>query len=147
MNSSQKDAWKNRFFACCAVLLCAMPLAAEASQLSKLTLLDSDDGDVLYIEGDTALEYQVFDLDGPPRLILSFPSVSVGSDVHALKASGLGVLSVNPVTVNHGTRIEIALSQVLKYDIKEKNNELLVRFAETAKPQVIADHAAVLKDL
>jgi len=104
---------------------------------------------VLRIEGDTALEYQVFDLDGPPRLLLSFPSATLGKDVQTLKASGQGVLSVKPVVMNHGVRIEITLSKVLKYNIEEKNKQLLVRFEATGKTltQNAAHHVAVIKDL
>jgi len=136
--------------ACSIVLLMlALPLSSQASELSQLTLLDSDDGDVLRIEGDTALEYQVFDLDGPPRLLLSFPSATLGKDVQALTASGQGILSVKPVVVNHGVRIEIALSQVLKYRIEEKNHQLLVHFEGVKKPssQTEVHQASVIKDV
>ncbi|MDQ6995432.1 MAG: type IV pilus secretin PilQ [Mariprofundaceae bacterium] len=141
--------WYKKLMLAFVVLMLAWPLSLQASELSKLTLLDSEDGDVLDIESDSALEYQVFDLDGPPRLLLSFPSASLAPDVQALKASGQGVLSVKPVVVNHGVRIEIGLSQTLKYTIEERNHQLLVRF-EGMKQSTAQDHgayAAVIKDL
>jgi len=139
--------WYKKWVAAFVCMMLAWPLSVQASELSQLTLLDSDDGDVLRIEGDSALEYQVFDLDGPPRLLLSFPSATLSKDVQAIKASGQGVLSVKPVVVNHGVRVEIGLSQVLKYTIEEKNHQLLVRFAGVKRVASQAHHAAVIKDL
>ncbi|MBL1352212.1 MAG: type IV pilus secretin PilQ [Zetaproteobacteria bacterium] len=138
-----------KLVACFVLLMLAWPLSAQASELLQLTLLDSDDGDVLRIEGDSALEYQVFDLDGPPRLLLSFPSATLSKNIQAIKASGQGVLSVKPVVVNHGVRIEIALSKVLKYNIEEKNHHLLIRFEGVKRTASNANvhHAAMIKDL
>ncbi|MDQ6990965.1 MAG: type IV pilus secretin PilQ [Mariprofundaceae bacterium] len=141
--------WYKKWMLAFVILILAWPLSLQASELSKLTLLNSENGDVLDIEGDSALEYQVFDLDGPPRLLLSFPSASLAPDVQALKASGQGVLSVKPVVVNHGVRIEVGLSQTLKYTIEEKNHQLLVRF-EGMKQSTVHNqgaHAAVIKDI
>jgi len=80
---------------------------------------------------------------------LSFPSATLSKDVQAIKASGQGVLSVKPVVVNHGVRIEIGLSQVLKYNIEEKNNHLLIRFEGVKRTASKANvhHAAMIKDL
>ncbi|MDQ6974518.1 MAG: AMIN domain-containing protein, partial [Mariprofundaceae bacterium] len=141
--------WYKTWMAAFACMLLAWPLSLQASEISQLTLLDSDDGDVLRIEGDSALEYQVFDLDGPPRLLLSFPSASLANNVQAIIASGQGILSVKPVVVNHGVRIEVGLSQVLKYTIEEKNHQLLVRFAGIKRTALkdAGHHAAVIKDI
>ena len=132
------------------VLFCAvwaMPAMLWASEITQVTLLDSDDGDVVRIAGDAPLEYQVFDLDGPPRLLLSFPSASLAKSVQGSKASGDGVLAVNPVVANHGIRLEMRLSRMLKYRIEEKNHQILIHFAGTKKVHTQASHASVVKDV
>jgi len=128
--------------------LWVMPAMLWASEITQVTLLDSDDGDVVRIAGDAVLEYQVFDLDGPPRLLLSFPSASLAKDAQqSLKASGDGVLSVHPVIANHGIRLEMRLSRVLKYTIEEKNHEIFIHFAGTKTARAQGIQAAVVKDV
>jgi len=100
-----------------------------AAQITGVTLLDSGDGDVLRIESDGPLNYQVFDLDGPPRLILSFSGATLGDGVEALQSSGNGVTRVYPVSDKGVVRLEVSLSEVLAYDIKDVNDTLVVHFA------------------
>jgi len=128
-------------------VLILVPGHGEASQINSVSIMDADSGDVLRIEADSALEYQVFDLDGPPRMILNFPNASISSDVGALKADGEGVTSLFPVRNKDGVRLEVGLSELIDYEIEESGNTLVVRFAGTASEESSSDAAAILKDI
>ena len=123
-----------------------MIVSAHATELSGVTLLDSDDGDVVRIDADANLNYQVFDLDGPPRLVLSFPKATLKSGVQTLTASGDGVVSVVPTQTDKAARIEVGLSQVMGYDIEEKAHALLVKF-KPKKQTKTSSSAAIIQDI
>ncbi|MDQ6968666.1 MAG: type IV pilus secretin PilQ [Mariprofundaceae bacterium] len=132
------------------VLLATLGMASvvQAAQITKLTLSDSIDGDVLRIESDSTLNYQVFDLDGPPRLILSFPEATLGAGVEALQSSDDGVTRVFPVSDKGAVRIEVSLSEVVAYDIKENNHTLVVHFSSVKNQQkASAGVHAVIEDI
>ncbi|NOR73446.1 MAG: type IV pilus secretin PilQ, partial [Mariprofundaceae bacterium] len=124
-----------------------MPTMAAAAQISGVSLMDSDGGDVLRIEADTALEYQVFDLDGPPRMVINFPAASISSDVTAMKPDGKGVTSVFPAKSADGVRLEVGLSEMIGYKIEESGNTLVIRFEKTGSESAEATVAAVIKDI
>jgi len=129
-----------------AVIL-VMPGMASAAQINGVSLMDSDGGDVLRIEADAPLEYQVFDLDGPPRMVINFPAASISDDVTAMKPDGTGVTGFFPAKSADGVRLEVGLSEMIGYKIEESGNALVVRFekvgSEGAEPAV----AAVIKDI
>jgi len=139
-----------KYLASLCILFATLGLSSVtfAAQITGMTLLNSDDGDVLRIESDGSLNYQVFDLDGPPRLILSFPEATLGSGVEALQSSGKGVTRVYPVSDKGVVRLEVSLSEVLTYDIKDVNDTLVVRFAgvKTQQKENAGTHA-VLQDI
>ncbi|MDQ6957289.1 MAG: AMIN domain-containing protein, partial [Mariprofundaceae bacterium] len=133
---------------CVLLATLAMAPVVQAAQITGMTLSDSDDGDVLRIESNGTLNYQVFDLDGPPRLILSFPSATLANGVEALQSSGDGVTRVYPVSDKGAVRLEVSLSEVLTYDIKENNHTLVVRFAGAKVQQkTSASTSAVIQDI
>ncbi len=139
-----------KYLASVCVLLATLAMApvVQAAQITGMTLSDSDNGDVLRIESNGTLNYQVFDLDGPPRLILSFPSATLASSVKALQSSGDGVTSVYPVSEKGVARLEVSLSEVLTYDIKENNHTLIVHFAGAKVQQkTSASNSAVIQDI
>ncbi|MFC1542670.1 type IV pilus secretin PilQ [Pseudomonadota bacterium] len=129
-----------------AVIL-IMPGMASAAQINGVSLMDSDGGDVLRVEADAPLEYQVFDLDGPPRMVINFPAASISDDVTAMRPNGTGVTGVFPAKSADGVRLEVGLSEMIGYKIEESGNALMVRFekvgSEGAEPAV----AAVIKDI
>jgi len=127
----------------------SMASVAQAAQITNIKLSDASDGDVLRIGSDGALNYQVFDLDGPPRLILSFPNTTLATAVKELQSSGKGVTHVYPVSDKGTARLEVSLSEVLTYDIKETSDHaLLVHFSRVKDKQDVntAMHA-VIKDI
>jgi type IV pilus assembly protein PilQ len=107
---------------------------AVAATIESLNLVSDKSGQSLNIRLDAPVDYQVFDLEGPSRLILSFPGATLAKGVNAIQGEG----SVNKIFPTHDSdsvRLEIGLSQGVKYNITEQGNNLLVSFSSQAKPQ------------
>jgi len=124
-----------------------LPGIASAAQINGVSLMDSEAGDLLRIEADAPLEYQVFDLDGPPRMVVNFPAASISSDVTTMRPDGTGVTSVFPAKSKDGVRLEIGLSEMLGYEIKESGNTLVIRFDRIDSGSSDSAVAAVIKDI
>ncbi len=138
-------AWKNMVLLLLTIVL--LPLCASASEVQQISIEDTSKGDVLHIKMDEPLEYQVFDLDGPPRLVLTFPGADMDSGVMPLKNIGKGVSSVYPVKNKDGVRVEISMSQMLHYSIDEEKNGLAIRFDSPLKTGGHQTNTAVIKDI
>ena len=110
----------------CIVFL--IPSSTWAGSIRNISLLDSKEGDVLIIASDQALEYQIFDLSEPPRLVMTFPGASIDSGVVAIKGEGAGVTNLFPMKNELGVRLEIGLSEALSYELEEQDKSLVVRF-------------------
>ena len=142
----------NGFYALCgwlkACFLVSMLMATSVSwagTISNVSLLDSKDGDMLIIESDEPLEYQIFDLNEPPRLVMTFPNADVDNSVVAIKGAGAGVTNVFPKKNELGVRIEIALSESLSYEVDEQPESLVIRFQPVDKKQAVGNKAVVNK--
>jgi len=111
-----------------AVSLISFAAQLEAATIKSLQLLSDGKGQNLSIVMDEAAEYQVFNLESPSRLVLSFPNATMAEAVVEVKGDG-GVETVYPLQDSNGVRIEIGLVQGTAYNIAEKGNDLLVSFA------------------
>ncbi|MDX8391792.1 MAG: AMIN domain-containing protein, partial [Mariprofundaceae bacterium] len=132
------------------ILLAAllMPWVAQAAQITAIKLEKSAQGDVLRIRSDAMLDFQSFDLNAPPRLLLQFPKSSLKEAIAPIKSKKSGVKSVAVSSSKSGVRLEIGLSKVLAYTAKQYKDGLVFRFAATASSKVVkANNAAVLKDI
>lgn len=129
------------------IITMALPNMANASQINSVSLMDSDSGDVVRIEADSALEYQVFDLDGPPRMVLSFPGASLSDGIVPMKPDGKGVTSIFPAKDVDGARLEIGLSEMIGYKIEESGNNLVIRFSKGQSESSESGISAVIKDI
>ena len=110
------------------VLCLALPSSSWAGRIQNLSLLDSEDGDVLIVESDEPLEYQVFDLSTPPRLVMTFPGAEIDDGIVAIKGEGEGVVNLFPKANELGVRLEMRLSDTIDYEVDEQGNSLIVRF-------------------
>ena len=113
---------------CFLIALMMVTSSVWAGTISNVSLLDSKDGDMLIVESDEPLEYQIFDLSEPPRLVMTFPNADIDDAVVAIKGSGAGVTNVFPKKNELGVRIEISLSEVLRYEVDEQAESLVIRF-------------------
>lgn len=109
---------------CIAALM--LPAVSEASQINNISV--KGDGAAITISADEALEYQVFDLDGPPRVVINFPGANLKSGVRIPKIDGGSVVGIYPKEEANGVKVEIALSEPTGYRIEESENNLVVEF-------------------
>ncbi|MDX8403677.1 MAG: AMIN domain-containing protein, partial [Mariprofundaceae bacterium] len=146
LNGLKGGLSKTGFVLLMAIMM-ALPNLAKASQINSVSLMDSERGDVVRIETDAALEYQVFDLDGPPRVVLNFPGASISGDVGSMNPDGAGVTSIFPVKSEDGVRLEIGLSEMIGYKIEDGENALTIRFSRSDSEDTSSTTAAKLKDI
>jgi len=118
----------------------------EAATINGLHLLSDRDGQRLNISMDEASEYQVFNLEGPTRLVLSFPNASMADGVAEVAGDG-AVERVTPSQDSSGVRIEITLAKGAKYNISEKGNDLLIDISTEGKKADSQREGAVLQDI
>jgi len=126
-------------------LTCTLASTASATSINSLKLLSGESGQSLNIGMDAAAEYQVFNLEGPNRLVLSFPAATLSGNVSPLQGAG-GVENVVPVQNSEGARIEIGLSAGTTYEIAEKGNDLLITFSSKAAAGA-STKGAILQDI
>ena len=107
---------------------------AVAATIGSLDLLSDESGQSLSVGLDAPAGYQVFDLEGPRRLVLSFPGVVLAEGINPVQGAG-SVDKVLPAQDSDGVRLVIGLSQGVKYNITEKGNNLLISFLSEAKSQ------------
>ena len=131
--------------ACFLVSMLMVTSTAWSGTISNVSLLDSKDGDMLIIESDEPLEYQIFDLNEPPRLVMTFPNADIEDAVVAIKGAGAGVTNVFPKKNELGVRIEIALSESLSYEVDEQPESLVVRFQAVDPKQAVGNKAVLQK--
>jgi type IV pilus assembly protein PilQ len=115
-------------FAYFMALFIVLPSLSWAGTIQNVSLLDSEDGDVLIVESDKPLEYQVFDLSEPPRLVMTFPGAQIDKSIVAIKGDGDGVVNLFPKANELGVRLEMSLSDTLTYEVDEQGNSLVIRF-------------------
>ncbi|TLS69284.1 type IV pilus secretin PilQ [Mariprofundus erugo] len=120
------------------MLTCLLAPQLQAATLQGLNLLADGSRQSLRISLDEPIEYQVFNLEGPARLVLQFPHSSMGPDVVPMKGQG-AVEMITPTQDADGVRVEIAMAPGATYAITEKAADLLLTF--TPK-QVAADQGA-----
>jgi len=107
---------------------------AVAATIGSLDLLSDESGQSLSVGLDAPADYQVFDLEGPSRLVLSFPGVVLAEGINPVQGAG-SVDKVLPAQDSDGVRLVIGLSQGVKYNITEKGNNLLISFISETKSQ------------
>ncbi|MBL4774551.1 MAG: type IV pilus secretin PilQ [Mariprofundus sp.] len=126
-------------------ILCGQSLLVQAATIERLNLLSDESGDQLRITMDEAAEYQVFNLEGPSRLVVSFPNANLSNDVNAMQGGG-SIENIVPVEDSSGVRIEVGLMTGTRFEIVEKGNDLLVKFSGQAALSHTGD-GMVLQDI
>lgn len=116
-----------------AMVLSLFGTQAVAATIGSLNLLSDESGQSLSVGLDAPANYQVFDLEGPSRLVLSFPGAVLAEGINPVQGAG-SVDNVFPTQDSDGVRLVIGLSQGVKYNITEQGNNLLVLFTSEAKP-------------
>ncbi|RMH50437.1 MAG: type IV pilus secretin family protein [Zetaproteobacteria bacterium] len=97
---------------------------AAAAQLTAVSIRDEAREELVTISSDGPAPYQVFDLSGPARLVLSFPGTSVG-DLAAPKG-GRVVRLVRLRQQGADGVVELTLARPVHYTIEERGNDLRI---------------------
>ncbi len=71
-----------------AMLLSPLGSQAVAATVQSLNLLSDESGQSLSIGLDAPVDYQIFDLEGPSRLVLSFPGAILAADISPVQGEG-----------------------------------------------------------
>jgi len=133
-----------------AMAFLIMPFSAGAVQVNGVSLQKSPAGDVVTIQADAPLTYELFDLTAPARLVINIPGASLKNGLEPLHDdSHEGVNNVFPIVSGKDVRIEIGMDHALSYKASEKGNSLIVRFAATTAgtKKNGAAPSAILKDI
>ncbi len=128
-------------------LICGQTVLVQAATIESMQLLTDESGDNLRIAMDEASEYQVFNLEGPDRLVVNFPKTKLSASVNPLQG-GDSIESIVPVKDSSGVRIEIGLMAGTQYEIGEKGNDLLIKLfgpaaASTGGPSTVVEDIEV----
>ncbi len=143
---AQQAAWRYMLAAVMTLCLCCgQGMLAQAATIGSLQLLSDGASDNLHITMDEAAEYQVFNLEGPSRLVVSFPNAILGNGVNPM-AGGGSIENIVPVQDSRGVRIEVGLASGTEYEISEKGNDLLVKFSGLVASSKSGD-GTVLQDI
>lgn len=143
----ESGAGKFSAYAMVSILMLLFSASASASQLNAVSLMDSDSGDVLRIDTDVPAEYQLFDLDGPPRMVISFPGATLADGLSPISDGGNGVISVFPAKDTNGVRLEVGLSEPIGYRVEESGNSIIISFDAVDKADEEIATSAVIKDI
>lgn len=114
----------------------------QAATIEGINMLADGPRQSLRISMDAPIAYQVFNLDGPARLVLQFPHTTLAKGVVPLKGGG-GIEQIVPSQDSDGVRIEIGMAGGTTYNIAEKGNDLLLSFTAKAAQQSSASGAVV----
>jgi len=128
-----------------ACVLCAQGSLAQAATIESLKLLSDASGESLRIGMNEAAKYQVFNLESPSRLVVSFPNADLSSAVKPMQGGG-SIENIVPVQDSSGVRIEIGLMSETRFEITEKGNDLLLKFSSTA-PASSNKGGTILQDI
>ncbi|WP_240923920.1 type IV pilus secretin PilQ [Mariprofundus ferrooxydans] len=119
-----------------------MAPAVQAATIEGINMLADGPRQSLRISMDAPIAYQVFNLEGPARVVLQFPHTTLAKGVVPLKGAG-GVEQVVPSQDSDGVRVEIGMAGGTTYNIAEKGNDLLLSFTAKAAQQSSASGAVV----
>jgi len=128
-----------------ALLLCVAGAQVNAATIQTIQLLADDASQSLRISMDESAAYQVFNLEGPARLVLHFPAVKLGKAVATIQGRG-GVETITSIEDSDGVRVEVGLAAGTTYNIAEKGNDLLLTFKAKALAQALKP-GAVIQDI
>ena len=142
---TQQAAWRYLLALLMLSLCCGHVTLVQAATIGSLQVLSDESSDNLRITMDEAAEYQVFNLEGPKRLVVSFPNATLSNGVSAIKGGG-SIENIVPVQDSSGVRIEVGLASGTAYEIIEKGNDLLVKFSGQA-PSAKNSSGTVLQDI
>lgn len=124
------------------------PACSFATEITAVTLEKAPTGDVLSIHSDSELDYESFDLQAPPRLILVFPHGTFDKAVQPINNAVAGINSVTASVSKTGARLNVSMSKSLTYKVEQSEHVLTFRFSPASAGKASASQqGATLKNL
>ena len=120
------------------------PLEVSAKEIKSISLEEVDSAEQVVIDSDSALEYQVFELESPFRLVLQFPGATASRKVQPLRGDK-SIANVFLSDADAGARVEISFKGKPAYEITENRNRITIQVAQSAKAGNSGKVAANLK--
>lgn len=108
----------------------------QASQISSIDALETNQGIRISLGSDGPLDYKLFRLDSPPRLLLTFPKTRMGASIQPKTLDFKSVTGLFPMeNGKNGSRLEITLSTPLNYDIHARKDGLDLSILSKQSPE------------
>ncbi|MBF0185043.1 MAG: type IV pilus secretin PilQ [Magnetococcales bacterium] len=99
--------------------------AAQATLINDLELLETTQGVRLSLHSDGPLPYQIFHLQEPPRLLLTFNNARLASTIQPKEVTLPGLTGIYPLNEGEqGSRLELALHSGVQYTLLERADGL-----------------------
>ncbi|MEO5339298.1 MAG: type IV pilus secretin PilQ [Magnetococcus sp. MYC-9] len=96
-----------------------------ARLLSSVDLLETGQGVRVSLGSDGTLPYQIFSLEDPPRLLLTFPGVRLDQALQPRQVDVAGIRGVYPMEgEDRSARLEIVLQGMVGYSVRERPDGL-----------------------
>ncbi|MBF0160810.1 MAG: type IV pilus secretin PilQ [Magnetococcales bacterium] len=116
----------------------------DATFISRIDAVESTQGVRIVLNSNGRLPYQVFGLDTPPRLLLTFPSARLEPAVQPKIVDLPGVSGLFPMAEGEqGSRLEVFLQGQRAYRVQERPDGLdLTILGSVQHPSAAAEEAA-----
>ncbi|MDQ6992779.1 MAG: AMIN domain-containing protein, partial [Mariprofundus sp.] len=128
-----KSTVRHLCYAVVTMFMCLLSPAVHAATIQAMNLLLEGGNENLHVSIDEAVAYQVFNLEGPSRLVIQFPATTLAPEVILLKGKN-AVDQIVPTADSDGARVEVTLTAGSTYQITEKGNDLLLSFKPKLQP-------------
>lgn len=95
--------------------------------ISRIETREATRGSQVILHGAGPIEYQVFPLKSPPRLLFTFPSARVDDAIQPRTLSMTTIKSITPFLAADGSsRLEVMLAEPAEYDIQPLKEGLAI---------------------
>jgi len=130
-----------------SVMLVGQAASASASEITGIILDENEGGTSLQLAIDSPTPYQVFELEGPDRVVLMLQGSKLGKQVAAVTGGGRDVTGVESSEDNGAVRVTINLAKQNSPVVSQNEKGILVAFKAPVQPPVAARNGAAIKDV
>ena len=118
----------------------------SATRISGMEAVESAQGARITLRAKGRLEYQVYQLSNPPRLLLSFPAASLGPGVQPQTVDLSTITGLFPKGGEDGSsKLEVTLRGMSEYEIDEQDDGLSITIKK--KDRLITRSGPQIQDL
>ncbi|MBF0400857.1 MAG: type IV pilus secretin PilQ [Magnetococcales bacterium] len=101
------------------------PVVPTATHIASAEAIETSQGVRIALASNGSLPYQVFALDAPSRLLLTFPGIRLEPAVQPRMVTLPGVTGIFPMEgADHGSQLEVVLREKTEYTVREREDGL-----------------------